>query len=132
MGLAIIAIYFSGIPHLRKQFSLMKQWQAASDTGKQNILHGSLSNLFILAKDKTHPDSRILLFSQVDPALIPYYLYPRVLYQVQPDPETNRSYMNLSASPYPLRHPQSFEVDWHIRCLVDNRTLKFILQSKKS
>ena len=53
-----------------------------------------------------------ILFSEVDPALIPYYLHPVKIYQIHTDPETNYKYMDLKPSDYPEKSPASFNVDW--------------------
>lgn len=54
----------------------------------------------------------LVLYSAIDPALLPYYLYPRKIWQTRVDPETNRQYMVLPPSVFPERAPESFGARW--------------------
>lgn len=62
----------------------------------------------------------ILLFSGIDPALLPYALFPRKIWQIQTDPETNRIYMDLPPTPYPQRQPESFPAPWELIITQDS------------
>ncbi len=78
------------------------------------MLYGPSYQL-ILEGQRTLPShADILLFSQQDPALLPYYFYPRRIYQIWVMPETDHIYMDLPTPHYPVRPPQSFDADYRI------------------
>ena len=75
----------------------------------------------VLKVRATVPETdRLLLISGIDPALFPYTLFPRKIWQMQTSPETDRFYMDLPASPYPERLPENFPVRWLLDINQDN------------
>jgi len=112
LAILLSAICFSGIPHLEQRLHLVKQWHPASDSIKDRMLYGSEYRLISRIQSELPPDAKILLFSKQDLALLPYYFYPRQIYQVGVVSDSDNIYMDLPPSPYPLRHPKSFNADY--------------------
>ena len=108
------ALLFSGPRLFRERLLFLLEWRAAPEAAREKILYGDDSGLILFAGSNIPPQESILLSSELDPALIPYYLHPRKIYQLRSDPETNSAYMKLPPSPYPVRRPESFDADWHV------------------
>jgi hypothetical protein len=68
-----------------------------------------------LSEGRLPANASVLLESDWDPALVAYYLYPRKIYQLDVQPETDQLFMRLPPSPYARRLPESFAVDWVIK-----------------
>ena len=109
--LVVAAAIVSGGPSIGMKISQIRKWRAASESEREIALSGHVQSIFDVRR-RIPPQSSILLFSEVDPALIPYYLHPVKIYQVHADPETNYQYMDLKPSDYPERSPASFNVAW--------------------
>lgn len=87
------------------------QWRGGAADSRGELLYGPYRELFTNSFAQLPPNASILLMSDWDPALIPYYLDPRKIFQLGVDPETNAVFMKLPPSPYPRRRPESFAVD---------------------
>lgn len=91
------------------------QWRKGPTDVRERLQFGSYREVFSFSGSRVSPKASVLLLSDWDPALLPYYLYPRKIFQLDVDPETNQDFMKLPPSPYPRRRPESFAVDWVIR-----------------
>lgn len=119
----VFAGYSSFIPVVKDQLLFFAKWQRGSTTFKENQLYGNCLELFRFAYRNIPKDDDILLFSQIDPALIPYFLHPRKIYQVTVEPETDHLYMKVPKKHYLIRDPASFNIDWIIKLLKQNNHL---------
>ncbi len=107
----VAAAMLSGVPNISMKLNQIRKWQKASQSEREIALSGQVQCIFEASR-RIPPQSNILLSSEVDPALLPYYFHPVRIYQVHVDPETNHQYMDLPLSDYPERSPASFDVDW--------------------
>jgi hypothetical protein len=129
--LVVAAAMVSGGPSLTMKISRIRQWRTATESERETILSGHVQSIFAV-KRQISPQSSILLFSEVDPALIPYYLHPVKIYQVQTDPETDYQYMELRPCNYPERSPTSFNVDWTLSLLRrDGRLVSTLTKTER-
>jgi len=110
----------SGGPTIYERSALLRRWQHLAPEARRAMLQGPMAPLIAKVERQVPANGAILLFAGLDPALLPYYLYPRKIWQPGVDPETNAVYMDLPPSPYPLRRPETFAVDWHLDWFPDN------------
>ncbi len=107
-----------------ERFSAVSRWQTGTPEQRGKQLHGSAYHeLIAYAQSRVSPGESCLLVSDWDPALIPYYLHPRRIYQRDVQPEITSSYMRVPPSPYPRRPVESFDVDWAVRLRDTGGTL---------
>ncbi|GEM_PF-3878122 len=119
LGLLSAALLSGGVVFWER-LRFLQQWQTAPVDAREGMLLGELRPVVAKVKKAVPPAGSILLFSGIDPALIPYYLHPRKIWQTQTEPETNAVYMDLPASPYPRLRPEEFRVTWHLYCYPGN------------
>ncbi|HEY5998013.1 MAG TPA: hypothetical protein VI078_01755 [bacterium] len=95
-----------------RRFDEVSLWRHGPADAKEYLHYGPYREVFAYADAHIPPTASLLLFSEWDPALLPYYLYPRRIWQVDVEPEYNHVLMRLPPSSYPRRDPGSFAVDW--------------------
>lgn len=116
----LCAALAGSLPLGAERWRLIAQWQAADPREREVMLFGPYAPAVEKVRRTVPADGTILLFSGLDPALLPYALYPRRIWQPGVDPETNAVYMDLPPSPYPPRRPETFAVDWYLDWFPDN------------
>jgi len=120
VGILLVAAVFSGGSVVYERWTLLRSWQQSSPEVGRGLLQGPMAPLIARVEREVPANGTMLLFAGLDPALLPYYLYPRKIWQPGVDPETNAVYMELPPSPYPLRRPETFAVDWYLDWFPDN------------
>lgn len=95
-----------------QRWQLISRWRGESKVARVDRLQGVCAPA-IEKVLRTVPESgTLLLKSGFDPALLPYYLHPRRIWQTKVEPETNALCMKLPPSRYAPRDVATFEVDW--------------------
>jgi hypothetical protein len=106
------AALFSGALTMAAQTRACYEWRNAPAEMRTGVELG-MSGPAILKVRATVPETDgLLIISDIDPALFPYALFPRKIWQVRTAPETDQVYMDLPPSPYPQRPLESFPVNW--------------------
>lgn len=103
-------------PHIR----VCNDWKNATSEIRTEMTLGMYAPAVLKVRATVPETDRLLLISGVDPALFPYTLFPRKVWQMQTAPETDQLYMALPTSPYPERPPESFPVGWLLDINQDN------------
>jgi len=109
------------------QWRLRAAWQQLSMEKRDGFVLGPYAPLVRRVNAQVRPWESILLVSALDPALLPYALFPRKIWQMQTDPETNAFFMDLPLSPYPKRAMESFPVAWRLDVQMEDAGVKDIL-----
>jgi len=120
VGLLLVGAVVTGLPAFQDVTRLAAYWRNADADQRREALYQSLGPLLEKVERAVPPQDSILLYSTVDPALLPYVLFPRRIWQVGVEPETNRMFMDLPAPPFQERSPVSFPVDWVLRLSPQN------------
>jgi len=97
------------------RFDEIGQWRRGPAAVREWLIYGPYREVIVESAARVPPSASVLLYSDGDPALLPYYLYPRAFYQVDVEPEFNQVFMEPAPAAYPRRRPQSFSVDWVLR-----------------
>lgn len=120
--LALLCAALAGsLPLGVDRWQFRAQWRAADARAREDILFGPYAPAIAKVRRMVPEDGTILLFSGVDPALFPYAVHPRRIWQVLTEPETDAIYMQLPPSPFlPARSPESFQVGWHLLVTPEN------------
>lgn len=116
-----LAALASGVVKGNERFSLISRWRSASAVERNALLYGSSGPVISKVKHFVPENGRLLLQAGLDPALLPYYLFPRKIWQASVDPETNSVYMDLQDPLFPQRQVDSFNVDWILAWHSKNR-----------
>lgn len=110
-GVILTAALLSGVMTVAERLMSIRQWRSASLSQQEEWQYGFAAPVIGRVRAAIHGNGSLLLQAGLDPALLPYYLFPRRIYQTGTDPETNAVYMHLPPTPYPQRSPESFAVD---------------------
>jgi hypothetical protein len=121
---AAVAITISAVPTLLLELQWYENWRAADGDAQEAILFAAAAPLIHEARQRVDPHECVLLASPaLDPAIIPYYLHPRRIFQTSVRPETDDVYMKLPP-PFPTpRAADTFACAWGVRLDVDARGL---------
>ncbi len=112
---------FSGVRQWRQDCASVQLWREASPAQRRELLLLEYAAVVARVEARVAPREGLVLLANVDPALLPYYLHPRPIWQLQVEPETDRIYMKLPPARFPRREPRDFPVHWLLR--VDRETL---------
>lgn len=118
--LLLIAALVSGALTVTAQFRLRSQWEKAPPETRNDIVLGMFGPTIHKVRASIPEQDGILLYSGVDPALLPYALFPRKIWQTATDPETNAIYMDLPPSSFPIISPEELPVSWQLEINQDN------------
>jgi hypothetical protein len=111
LGLLLAASLASGVVTLSSRIKTLDAWRSAPPAARDKFLFGLAGPAIVKVRSSVPEDGSLLLIASLDPALFPYYLHPRRIFQCATEPETDRVYMDKPPSPYPWRPPSSFAVD---------------------
>lgn len=120
LTLLFFAALGSGLLTYRNLRDLSETYTAADPVMRRFMLYGPLAPLVAQAEVQLPPQSRLLLISDADPALIAYGLFPRRIWQTTVDQALQPMFRDQNSSPYPERPPDSFAVDWVISLTPEN------------
>lgn len=120
LTLLFFAALGSGLVTYRNLLDLSETYTAADAEMRRFMLYGPLAPLVAQAEVRLPPQSRLLLISDADPALIAYGLFPRRIWQTTVDQALQPMFRDQSSSPYLARPPDSFAVDWVISLTAEN------------
>ena len=91
-----------------------REWRALDERGRRSLLQRGYEPLLRAIERNVSEEGGLVLYSGIDPALVPYYAYPRRIWQIRVDPETNQSFMILPPSGWPERSAESFDAGWAV------------------
>ena len=117
------AIY-SAVATIIPQWQLRSVWQQLAPEKRDSFVLGPFAPLVRQINAQVPPDESILLVSTLDPGLLPYMLFPRKIWQMQTDPETNALFMDLPISAYPHRMAESFPAQWRLDVQLEDSKVK--------
>lgn len=121
IGLILMAgAIYSAVATIIPQWQLRSAWQQLSPEKRDGFVLGPYASLVRRVNAQVQPSESILLVSALDPGLLPYALFPRKIWQMQTDPETNALFMDLPPSTYPHRAAESFPVKWRLDVQMEN------------
>jgi len=118
--LLLAAAILSGIMTMAPHIRVCSDWKNASSEMRTEMTLGMYAPAVLKVRATVPETERLLLISGIDPALFPYTLFPRKIWQKQTAPETDQLYMNLPPSAFPERPPESFPVGWLLDINQDN------------
>jgi hypothetical protein len=110
--LLLLAALTSGILTFSARFRLWQEWRNAPAEVRNDMVLGMFGPAIHKIRATVPENEGLLLYSEIDPALFPYALFPRKIWQLQTDPETNSVYMDLPPSSYPRINPERLPVSW--------------------
>lgn len=114
----------SAVATIIPQWQLRSVWQELTPEKRDGFVLGPFAALVRQVNAQVQPSESILLVSTLDPGLLPYTLFPRKLWQMQTDPETNALFMDLPPSPYPRRAAESFPAQWRLDVQLENNKVR--------
>lgn len=117
--LLLFSLYGGGVV-IEERLRLLEWWRHLPVAKREGAILGPLAPLVANVCQHVSPNEGLLLFSPLDPALIPYVLFPRKIWQIQVEPESNAFYMQLPPSPFPRRRPEDFPAVWRLNYMPDN------------
>ena len=118
--LLLLAALTSGILTFSARFRLWQEWRNAPAEVRNDMVLGMFGPAIHKIRATVPENEGLLLYSEIDPALFPYALFPRKIWQLQTDPETNSVYMDLPPSSYPRINPERLPVSWVLHIHQDN------------
>lgn len=118
----------SAVATIIPQWQLLSVWQQLAPDKRVGFVLGPFAPLVRQVNAQVQPVESILLVSALDPGLLPYALFPRKIWQMQTDPETNALFMDLPSSPYPRRAPESFPARWRLDVQLEDSKVKGVLK----
>ena len=125
IGLILMAgAIFSAVATIIPQWQLHSAWQRLAPDKREGFVLGPFAPLVRQVNAQVQPFESILLVSTLDPGLLPYALFPRKIWQMQTDPETNALFMDLPSSPYPRRVAESFPAQWRLDVHLENSKVR--------
>ncbi len=111
---------YSGATAIVTQVRYCVEWHRTPAKDRDELILGDYAPVVRKVRAQVREEEGILLVSDIDPAPLPYALFPRRIWQVQTEPETNAEFMDLSPSRHPLRRPESLPVSWRLDLLKGN------------
>jgi hypothetical protein len=105
---------YSGATSIVSQIRLCAEWGRTPEADREALILGVYAPAVQKVRAQVPEEEGILLVSDMDPAPLPYALFPRKIWQMQTEPETSAVFMDLPPSPYPMRPPESFPVSWRL------------------
>lgn len=122
LALLVGGALFSGVSQWRQDEASARLWRDAPAAQRREMLLLEYAPVIARVEAQVAPEAGLVVVAGVDPALLPYYLHPRPIWQPQVEPETDRAYMELPLSPFPRRDPRELPGRWLLR--VDRETLR--------
>ena len=104
------------VDHLR----LCGEWRETPPAGREALILGPYAPVVRNVRERIPPGEGFLLASGVDPAPLPYALFPRPIWKTGPESESTDGFMELPAPRWPRRPPESFPVSWRLELRDDN------------
>ena len=118
--LLLVAALLSGAMTIAAQFRLCDDWSKAPAEVREDMVLGMFGPTIRKVSASVPENDGILLSSGIDPALFPYALFPRNIWQLQTDPDTNYIYMDLPPSEYGRKDPAELPVGWRLDIRQDD------------
>jgi hypothetical protein len=119
-SILLVGALYSGASTVVYRIRLCAEWYKTPSADRADRILGEYAPVVRKIRSLVPEEDGILLVSNMDPAPLPYALFPRKIWQMQTEPETNAVFMDLPPSPYPLRSPESFPVSWRLDLLEGN------------
>lgn len=105
---------YSGAASIVSQLRLCAEWRGTPVAEREGLILGAYAPAVRKVRAQVPEGEGILLVSDIDPAPLPYALFPRRIWQTRTEPETNAVFMDLPPSAYPARPPGSFPAGWRL------------------
>jgi hypothetical protein len=111
---------YSGTKAVDSQIHLCVEWYRTPVADREALILGAYAPVVRKVRDQVPEEEGILLVSDMDPAPLPYALFPRKIWQMRTEPESNALFIDLPPSPYTTRPPESFPVSWRLDLVEEN------------
>lgn len=111
---------FSGAAAIVAQVDDCVTWGRTPARDREALVLGEYAPAVARVRAQVPENEGILLVSDIDPAPLPYALFPRRIWQTETESESTRMFMELPPSPYPKRSPESLPVSWRLDLRRDN------------